>query len=137
MYSGLGSRRFSLRFITGQSQPRASSSRRSPTRLIAQPHTGGGQFPICRIFFVTIVFPACLGLRSFERSLSRPSFYCQQVAIEILVTVSYRGDGVFCSRLLAPATPEPFSQLRLGNQRLQRGDKLRFVSGGKQETRLF
>src|SRR5208337_2181786 len=64
MYSGLSTRRFSLRFITGQSQPRLSSSRRNATRPIAHPHKGGGQFPICRIFLViTAIRPPARLLR--------------------------------------------------------------------------
>src|SRR5271166_6334551 len=58
MHSALNTRRFSFKFITGQSQPRLSSSRRSATRPIAHPHKGGGQLPICRIFFTVILFNA-------------------------------------------------------------------------------
>ena len=49
MYSGLRTFRFSFRFMTWQSQPRASNSLRRPTRLIVQLHTGGGQLPIWRM----------------------------------------------------------------------------------------
>jgi hypothetical protein len=54
MYSGLSTRRFSLRFITRHSQPRASSSLRSPTRLIDQLSTGGCQLPISRMRFTGV-----------------------------------------------------------------------------------
>src|ERR1700727_3218699 len=51
MYSALRTRRFFFTFITGQSQPRLSSSRRNATNPLAHPQGGGGQLPICRIFF--------------------------------------------------------------------------------------
>src|SRR5712691_4013803 len=60
MYSGLRTRRFSLRFITRQSQPRASNSLRRPTKLMDQLQTGGAQLPISRMRFTSTWFPVFL-----------------------------------------------------------------------------
>src|SRR6478736_6426553 len=69
MYSGLRTLRFSFRFMTWQSHPRESSSLRSPTKLIDQLQTGGGQLPICRMRFTATDAPSRTHFRESQREL--------------------------------------------------------------------